>query len=70
MEVKGRIAPQPSGLAWIRAKTPHPQGLIESNLSFADGGVSGTVTLPGNLTGTFEWQGKSIPLQAGRNSLP
>ena len=64
-----RTAPQPAGLTWIKAKTPHPQGLIETDLSFADGGVSGTVTLPGDLTGTFEWQGKSTPLHPGRNNL-
>ena len=66
---KVRIAPQPADLKWIKAKTPHPIGLIESDLTFSDGMVSGTVTLPGDLSGTFEWKGKSIPLHPGRNSL-
>ncbi len=66
---KVRIAPQPAGLTWIKAKTPHPQGLIETDLKFADGGVSGTVTLPGDLTGTFEWKGKPIPLHPGMQQI-
>lgn len=66
---KVRIAPQPGGLAWLRAKTPHPQGLIETDLSFADGGVKGTVTLPGTLTGTFEWKGTVVPLKPGRQNV-
>lgn len=66
---KVRIAPQPGGLTWLRAKTPHPQGLIETDLAFADGGVKGTVTLPGTLTGTFEWKGASVPLKPGRQDI-
>ena len=66
---KVRIAPQPADLKWIKAKTPHPQGLIETDLKFADGGVSGTVTLPGNLTGTFEWKGNTLPLNPGSQSV-
>ena len=66
---KVRIAPQPADLKWIKAKTPHPQGLIETDIAFKDGDVSGTVTLPGDLTGMFEWKGKTIPLHPGRNDL-
>ena len=66
---KVRIAPQPAGLTWIKAKTPHPQGLIETDLEFKDGGVSGTVTLPGDLSGTFEWNGKSVHLNPGRQEV-
>ena len=66
---KVRIAPQPADLQWIKAKTPHPQGLIETDLKFADGGVSGTVILPGNLTGTFEWKGNTLPLNPGSQSV-
>ena len=64
-----RIAPQPADLRWIKAKTPHPQGLIETDLTFAADVVSGTVTLPGDLTGTFEWKGKTTTLRPGLNSL-
>ena len=66
---KVRIAPQPADLAWIKARTPHPQGLIETDLSFARGGVSGTVILPGTLEGTFEWKGRSVPLRPGRQDV-
>ena len=66
---KVRIAPQPADLKWIKAKTPHPQGLVETDLKFADGGVSGTVTLPGDLSGTFVWNGKELPLHPGMQSV-
>ena len=66
---KVRIAPQPAGLTWIKAKTPHPKGLIETDLKFTDGNVSGTVTLPDDLTGTFEWKGNSLALKPGQNNL-
>ncbi len=66
---KVRVAPQPGSLKWIRAKTPHPQGMIETDLSFADGGVKGTVTLPGTLAGAFEWKGTSVPLKPGRQEV-
>jgi len=65
-----RIAPQPSGLKEIRAKTPCPQGLVETDLRFDGGKVSGKVTLPAGLTGEFVWQGKTVPLAAGVNTLP
>jgi len=64
-----RIAPQPGGLSFIRAKTPSPKGDIVSDLSFGEGRAVGTVVLPPGLTGTFVWQGKTIPLVAGRNEL-
>lgn len=67
---KVRVAPQPGPLAFIRAKTPCPQGLVETDLAFApDGGVSGTVVLPGTLTGTFEWKGRTLPLAPGRTAV-
>lgn len=67
---KVRVAPQPGPLAFIRAKTPCPQGVIETDLAFApDGGVSGAVVLPGTLTGTFEWKGRTLPLASGRNAI-
>ena len=66
---KVRIAPQPADLKWIKAKTPHPLGLIESDLTFAEGRVSGSVTLPGDLSGTFEWNGRTISLRPGLNTL-
>jgi len=64
-----RIAPQPSGLREIRAKTPCPQGVVETDLRFDGAKVSGKVTLPAGLTGEFVWQGVSRPLASGVNEL-
>lgn len=66
---KVRIAPQPCGLKRIKAKTPHPDGMIASELEFADGKVRGTVELPAGLTGEFAWGGKTVALKGGRNAI-
>ena len=64
-----RIAPQPGGLKWIDAATPHPKGMIVTKLTFEDGTARGEVTLPTDVKGVFEWQGKTTPLKAGRNEV-
>ena len=64
-----RVAPQPCGLKEIKAKTPCPQGLVETDLRFDGGKASGTVTLPAGLTGEFVWEGKTLPLKAGENAI-
>lgn len=61
-----RIAPCPGPLKRIASKTPHPDGLIETDLTFdGQGRVTGTVTLPAGLTGEFVWNGKALPLKPG-----
>ena len=64
-----RIAPQPGGLKWIDSATPHPRGMILTNLRFRGNGVSGTVTLPEGLSGTFVWKGQEIPLRPGKQKV-
>ena len=64
-----RIAPQPGGLKWIKARTPHPKGIIESDLRFADGKVSGTIRLPEGLGGMFEWNGQTRVLKPGEQTI-
>ena len=64
-----RIAPQPGPLKRIRAKTPSPSGLIETDFDFAGERVSGRIVLPGNLTGTFVWKGEVRKLTPGVNEL-
>ena len=64
-----RIAPDPAGLKRIRATTPSPCGPIETALEFADGGVSGAVTLPKGLSGEFVWNGRTQSLSEGRNEI-
>jgi hypothetical protein len=61
-----RIAPCPGPLTRIASKTPHPDGLVETDLAFdGQGRVTGTVTLPAGLTGEFVWNGKALPLKPG-----
>jgi hypothetical protein len=65
-----RIAPCPGPLKRIASKTPHPDGLIETDLTFdGKGGVTGTVTLPPGLTGEFVWNGAATPLKPGLQGL-
>ena len=65
-----RVAPQPAGLKHIHAKTPCPQGTVETDLSFGeDGSVKGFVTLPEGMTGVFEWKGAFGALKPGKNEI-
>ncbi|MBQ7180012.1 MAG: hypothetical protein IJR87_01820 [Bacteroidaceae bacterium] len=64
-----RIAPQPGGLKWIDAATPHPRGMILTKLRFEGDRVTGTVTLPDSVSGTFEWKGRKIPLKPGTQTI-
>ena len=64
-----RIAPQPGPLASYRAVTPTPKGEIVSDLRFAGGKVSGSVTVPDGLPAVFVWKGREISLRAGKNAI-
>ena len=66
---KVRVAPSPGGLRRIRAKTPHPRGFVETDLSFRDGTAEGFVTLPAGVAGAFVWNGVERPLVPGRNEI-
>jgi len=48
---------------------PHPEGLIKFKLQKESEKVLGSVFLPGNLTGTFIWNGKTYKLKAGENNI-
>ncbi len=64
------IAPSLRPLEWIEAEMPHPDGPIQVNLEReGKNGLTGTVTLPDGLTGTFEWQGQTIALDEGRQQV-
>jgi len=64
-----RIAPHLGPLRDLKAKFPHPQGMIEVDLKRTGSGIEGTVTLPGTLAGTFVFGGKSWPLMPGANHI-
>ena len=64
-----RIAPQPGGLKWIDAATPHPKGAILTKLRFDGNSVEGEVTLPDGVRGVFEWKGRRLPLRSGAQKI-
>jgi len=63
------VRPQPGPLKWIKSKTSTPKGYVVTDLRFDGEKVSGTVTLPEGLTGSFLWRGKSFELVSGANSI-
>ncbi len=64
-----RIAPHPGALRELTADYPHPQGMIHITFSRSEDKLSGSVTLPPGLHGSFLWNGKEQPLHGGVNSL-
>lgn len=65
-----KIEPHLGNLEWIEGKLPHPAGSIIVKLKKTeDKGISGSVYLPGSLQGTFLFNGQSIHLQSGENTI-
>ncbi|MFZ1013493.1 MAG: alpha-L-rhamnosidase C-terminal domain-containing protein, partial [Terracidiphilus sp.] len=64
-----RIAPHLGSLNALTAAYPHPQGLIQMEYRRQSGGLDATLTLPGTLTGSFVYNGKSWPLHPGANHI-
>jgi alpha-L-rhamnosidase len=65
-----RIAPALGPLRTASGRVPHPRGDIEVSFTRAGAsGLNGEVTLPAGLSGTIEWQGRSIPLREGRQPV-
>jgi alpha-L-rhamnosidase len=63
------IAPHLGSLPSLTATYPHPQGPIKVVYRRQGDGLSATVTLPGNLTGSFVFNGKVWPLKSGVNQI-
>jgi alpha-L-rhamnosidase len=63
------IKPNPGYLTHLKGSMPHPSGTIEIDLNFKNGQVSGFVTLPDKLTGSFIWGGKSILIKGGKQEI-
>jgi alpha-L-rhamnosidase len=64
-----RIAPHLGSLPSLRATYPHPQGDIEVDYQRQGSGLRASITLPGTLTGSFEYNGKTIRLNPGVNKI-
>ncbi len=63
---KVKIAPKPGPLKFIKAVTPHPKGVIKSDLRFDRGKISGCITLPEGVEGELEWGGRTLPIASGK----
>jgi alpha-L-rhamnosidase len=64
-----RIAPHLGSLPVLKAAFPHPQGTIRVEYQRHAAGLDATVTLPGTLTGSFIYSGKTWPLRPGINHI-
>ena len=64
-----RIAPHPGRLHRLSATMPCPQGLIHAAYELKGEQWHAHIELPGNMTGTVEWRGKSQPLHAGAQDI-
>ncbi len=64
-----RIAPHMGALPSLKATYPHPEGMITVDYTQVGAGLSAAVTLPGKLTGTFVYNGKTWQLNPGENTI-
>ncbi len=64
-----RIAPHLGNLQDVSARFPHPHGMISVHFERHGAEISGTVTLPSGLEGSFVWQGNEQALHAGLNQI-
>jgi len=65
-----RIKPNPGSLKSFAASYPTRLGIILVNLEFnREEKVSGSVTLPGSMSGDFEWKGRQIRLKPGKQEI-
>ena len=65
-----KIEPYLGTLAFAEGTMPHPAGEIAVRFEKSgSNGLKGFVTLPGNLTGTLRWQGKTVELRPGRQEV-
>ena len=59
-----KIEPHLGTLTQIEGKMPHPAGTILFNLKRkGNSGIEGDIELPGDLKGTFVWNGKKMKLE-------
>ena len=64
-----RIAPHLGSLDHLSATFPHPQGNIKVEYHQKGSSLDAIVTLPGILTGSFQYKGRSWELKPGANHI-
>jgi hypothetical protein len=64
------IRPRLGRLAWLKATVPHPRGEIQLDLARSGArGLKAEVTLPEGVDGWFEWEGRTVALHGGKQTL-
>ncbi len=64
------VQPAFGELTEIEGSMPHPSGVIQVHLKKrGKTGVTGTIKLPGGVTGNFMWNGKSMLLHSNENTI-
>ena len=64
-----RIAPHLGSLPRLQATYPHPEGTIAVEYVMKGAALEAKVKLPGTLTGSFEYGGRSWKLEPGENRI-
>lgn len=64
-----QVTPSLGPLDELKASMPHPQGTIAVDLTRQGGGLTGTVSVPADISGTFTWNGTSIRLTGGEQPI-
>lgn len=64
-----RIRPALSGLDWVEARTPHPEGMIRTTYKHNGDKYEATIELPGKLTGVLVWKDKEYLLHSGQQKF-
>lgn len=66
---KIEITPAFGKLTFIKAKMPHPKGLIEVDLQKTGNGITGFVSIPETTTGVFKWKDETVILTGGKTAI-
>jgi alpha-L-rhamnosidase len=64
-----KIEPHLGALKTAGGEIPHPMGKISVRYALEKGKWNVMVNLPGNLTGTFLWEGKMYSLKSGETNI-
>ena len=59
------IQPHLGRLETLDAAVVHPRGMIETRYAKKNGALSAVITLPGGVSGVFEWKGHRYDIKAG-----
>jgi hypothetical protein len=63
------VRPHLGKLNFVSGTVPHPRGEVQVRLERSAAGLTAAVTLPPDVTGTFQWKGAERPLSPGPNEF-